>query len=422
MSTVTKLLETIPIPRLVPVRQAFDRPRLDDPAGELAIQLRSKGVAATIEPGQRIAVAVGSRGVENQPLFVKTIVDAIKDRGGKPFIFPSMGSHGGATAEGQKSMLEGMGVTEGYVGAPINATMEVVQIGTTSNGLPVYLDRYAYEADGIVLLNRVKPHVAFRGPFESGIMKMMAIGIGKQKGAETCHNLGFGTMSDNIQAIGRTLLEKASILCAVAVLENPYHETCRIEVLKASEIESREPELQKRAKALSPKLHFDRLDVLILDEIGKNISGTGFDTNILGRYHTPYASGGPDITRIAVLDLTDVSHGNANGVGILDFTTRRLYEKMDFEQTYPNSLTSTVPASVKLPMVLKNDREAIQAAIRTCNIADKRLVRLMRIRNTLALDTVWVSESLVDEASSNPKLEIIGGPAALSFDQNGNLL
>ena len=420
-SVVSSLLENIPIPRLVPVRQSFPRPVVGDPGGELRDKLRAKGVLGKIGPGQRIAVAVGSRGVENQPLFVKTMVDEIRKNGGEPFVFPAMGSHGGATARGQKAMLEGMGITEEYIGAPIRATMEVAQIGISANGLPVFLDRYAHEADGIVLLNRVKPHVAFRGPFESGIMKMMAIGIGKQRGAETCHNLGFGAMHTNILAIGRTLLSATNILWAAAVLENAYHETCRIEILEATEIENLEPGLQEEAKKLSPRLHFDQLDVLILDEIGKDLSGTGFDTNVVGRYHTPYASGGPDITRMAVLDLTEKSHGNANGVGILDFTTRRLFEKMDAEQTYPNSLTSTIPMSVKLPMVLKNDREAIQAAIRTCNIADKERVRLARIRNTLALETIWVSEALIDEVQTHANLEIRGEPADLVFSQDGNL-
>lgn len=421
MSTVSKLLESVPIPRVVPVRQSFDRPRMDDPGGSFVSALRSRGVLDPIKSGRQIAVAVGSRGIENLPLFVRLTIDEIRRAGGEPFVFPAMGSHGGATAEGQQSLLEGMGISEESVGAPIRSTMEVTQIGTSENGLPVYLDRYADEADGIVLINRVKPHVGFRGPFESGIMKMIAIGIGKQKGAETCHNLGFGTMAENLPAIGRIFLEKKKLLWATALVENAYHETCMIEILKGTEIEEREPVLQAEAKRLSPRLHFDQLDVLILDEIGKDISGTGFDTNLVGRFHTPYASGGPDITRIAVLDLTEKSHGNANGVGILDFTTRRLFGKMDFEQTYPNSLTSTVPTSVKLPMVLRNDREAIQAAIKTCNIADKNDVRFVRMKNTLSAERLWVSETLLDEVDSHGGLEIDGSPEDLEFDSEGNL-
>ena len=228
-------------------------------------------------------------------------------------------------------------------------------------------------------------------------------------------------MAENILSIGREALLNMNVLWATALLENAYHETCRIEVMESEEIEALEPSLQIDAKRHSPRLHFDRCDVLILDEIGKDISGTGFDTNVVGRYHTPYASGGPDITRIAVLDLTDKSHGNANGVGILDFTTKRLYDKMDFEEMYPNSLTSTVPTSVKLPMVLHNDREAIQAAIKTCNIGDKKKVTLVRMKNTLDVERIWVSETLLKTAEAHPQLEIDGVAEEMRFDSEGNL-
>ena len=332
-----------------------------------------------------------------------------------------MGSHGGATAEGQRDMLAGMGITEETVGAPIRASMETVEIGVSSNGFPVHLDRFAAEADGIVVVNRIKPHVAFRGPCESGLMKMIVIGMGKQKGADTCHELGFGTMAENLQTMGRVTLAKAKVLCGVALLENAYHETARVEVLSGDEIPVREPALLEEAWRLYPRLYFDRLDVLIIDEIGKDISGTGFDTNVVGRYHTPYVSGGPTITRIACLDITERSHGNANGLGILDFTTRRAFDKFDFDNTYPNSLTSTVPTSVKIPMVLKSDRQAIQAAIKTCNILKKAEVRLARIRNTVALDEIAVSENLLGEVRANARLAVAGEPFALGFDPNGNL-
>jgi len=318
-------------------------------------------------------------------------------------------------------MLAGMGITEETVGAPIRSSMETVEIGVSANGFPVHIDRFAAEADGIAVVNRIKPHVAFRGPCESGLMKMIVIGMGKQKGADICHELGFGTMAENLQAMGRVTLAKANILCGVALLENAYHETARVEVIARDEIPVREPALLEEAWRLYPKLYLDRLDVLIIDEIGKDISGTGFDTNVVGRYHTPYASGGPTITRIACLDITERSHGNANGLGILDFTTRRAFDKFDFDNTYPNSLTSTVPASVKIPMVLKNDRQATQAAIKTCNILKKAEVRLARIRNTVALDEIAVSENLLSEVRSHERLTTVGEPFALSFDATGNL-
>ena len=421
MSAVDDLLRNIPIPKLVDVKQIFPRPVIKDAAGTLAGKLQASGLLSGIKPGQSIAITAGSRGIANIPAMLKVLVDEVKKAGGKPFVFPAMGSHGGATAEGQKSMLEGMGITEDYLGAPIRATMDTVQIGVSSNGRPVFIDEFADEADGIIVINRIKPHTSFRGKYESGLMKMITIGMGKQHGADFAHMLGFGQMAESVPAIAREVIAKKNIICAVGVIENAYHETAQIEVLPSQAIETEEPVLLKRAWELYPRLFFDKLDVLILDEIGKDISGTGFDTNILGRYHTPYASGGPDITKIAVLDVTEKSHGNANGAGMLDFTTRRLFDKMSFEQTYPNALTSTVPTSVKIPMVLKNDMQAIQAAIKTCNILDRTSVKLARIKNTTQLDVISVSESLVPYVREHASLELAGEPYSLTFNSDGNL-
>ena len=421
MGTIDNLLDPISIPRIVKVRQSFERPQVVDVAGELVRQLQAAGAFVRVKAGDRVAVTAGSRGITGLPLVLKTIAAEVRLAGGEPFLFPAMGSHGGATAEGQRDMLAGMGITEETVGAPIRSSMETVEIGVSSNGFPVHLDRFAAEADGIVVVNRIKPHVAFRGPCESGLMKMIVIGMGKQKGADICHELGFGTMAENLQTMGRVTLAKAKVLCGVALLENAYHETAQVEVIPGGEIPAREPALLEEAWRLYPRLYVDRLDVLIIDEIGKDISGTGFDTNVVGRYHTPYVSGGPTITRIACLDITARSHGNANGLGILDFTTRRAFDKFDFDNTYPNSLTSTVPTSVKIPMVLKSDRQAIQAAIKTCNILKKSEVRLARIRNTVALDEIAVSENLLAEVRANPRLAVAGEPLALGFDANGNL-
>ena len=421
MSAIDHLLDPIPIPQMAKVNQTFTRPKVDDVETELTNKLNLKQVTTGITPGQKIAIAVGSRGVSQLPLMVKIIVRHIKAAGGEPFIIPCMGSHGGATADGQRDMLVGMGIEEDYVGAPIRATMETVVVGTSENGLPANIDQYAHEADGIVIINRIKPHVAFRGPYESGLMKMVTIGLGKQKGADICHELGFGKMAENIPAIGRVIIEKTNILFAVGVLENAYHEVCQVDVLKKEEIETLEPALQEKAKQLAPRIYFDQLDVLIIDEIGKDISGTGFDTNMVGRYHTPYASGGPNITRMAVLDITDKSHGNGNGLGILDFTTKRAYEKFVFDMTYPNSLTSTVPMSVKIPMVLKNDRQAIQAAIKTCNILDKTQVRMARIKNTVAVSEIEVSENLLQEVAQCQYMNAAGRPYQWVFNRDGDL-
>jgi hypothetical protein len=421
MSTIDNLLDPIAIPRMVKVKQTFERPIILDVVGEFRAKLGAKKALAAVKHGQNIAVGVGSRGISNLPALVKALVEELKKAGTKPFLIPAMGSHGGATAEGQRNMLIGMGFSEEYIGAPIRATMETVQVGVSANGFPVYFDKNAFEADGTIFMNRIKPHVAFRGEVESGLQKLITIGLGKQKGADICHELGFGRMAENIPAMAKVSLEKANILFAVGLLENAYHETCRIEVLNNNEIIKEEPALQAESKRLSPKIYFDKLDVLIIDEIGKDISGTGFDTNVAGRYHTPFCSGGPSITRMTVLNLTDVSHGNANGLGIVDFTTKRVFDKFSFEDTYPNSLTSTVPVSVKIPMVLKNDRQSIQACIKTCNRLDKENVMMVRIKNTVALGEVEISENLIPYAKENKNLEVIGTPYLLSFNTHGNL-
>ena len=422
MNSIERIISNEPIPRVVKVNQYFDDSKIDDP-----IQVLKEKIAANesyqhkITPGMSIAVAVGSRGVNHIPEIVREVIAALKAKGAEPFIFPAMGSHGGATAEGQKSMLEGLGVTEEYVGAPIRATMETVKIGETDTGLPVVIDKYANEADGIVIINRIKPHVAFRGPYESGLMKMITIGCGKQQGAQYCHNLGFGHMAENIPAIAKVAIAKKNFIFAVGTVENAYHETCVVEVLNKEEIAEKEPALQALAKEKAARLWFDQLDVCIMDELGKNISGTGFDTCVVGRYHTPFISGGPSITKLGILDLTEQSHGNANGIGIVDFTTRRLMNKFDPLQTYPNALTSTVPLSVKIPMVLENDKQLIQAAVRTCNLVDKTQCRFVRFKNTLELHTIECSENLIPEIKANPHLELVSEPYELKFNEDGNL-
>jgi hypothetical protein len=421
-NTIDRLVGDVPIPRVVKVRQKFERPFIADVEAAVLDRLQSSLVLDAVRPGMRIAVGVGSRGIANQPLVVRLLVSQLKAKGAEPFIFPAMGSHGGATAEGQRDLLARMGVTEQAMGAPIRSTMDVVDMGMAENGLTAWFDAYAAAADGIVLVNRIKPHVSFRGKYESGLMKMIAIGLGKQKGAEASHQLGMERMLENIVAVGRKALATGKILFGIALVENAYHETCRIEAVPAHRIEDEEVALQAEAKRLEPRILFDRLDVLIIDEIGKNISGTGFDNNVVGRYHLPHMkSEGPFITRICVLDITDASHGNGNGLGIVDFTTERAFRKFSFEETYPNALTSTVLASVKIPMVLKNDRLAIQAAIKTCNIADFRNVRLGRIKNTLEAHLLEISENLLDGARANPGIDILSEPYELAFNAEGSL-
>lgn len=422
MGIVSELVKGIPIPRMVKVNQIFDAPRLDDVECELRSQLRQAHIQALVKPGMSIAIAVGSRGVNRIADITRIVVEELKALKAEPFIVPSMGSHGGATAEGQVEVLRHLGVTEEAVGAPIRSSMEVNQIASLENGLPVYVDRFACQADGIVVINRVKPHTAFRGPIESGLMKMMAIGLGKQKGAEACHQLGFKHMAEHVPAMARVIMAKLPVLFGVATVENAFDQVMKLRVIPANEIEAEEKELLKLAKANMPKLWFEQIDVLVIDEIGKNISGDGFDPNVVGRYPTPYAYGGPDVTKIVVLDLTDETEGNANGIGTADFTTKYCVAKVDHEKIYANGLTSTVVAPTKIPTTLENDREAIQAAIKTCNILDFTKVRLVRIKNTLELAEIEVSEPMLPEVENNPNLKVLSEPYDWEFDANGNLV
>lgn len=422
MDIFDQLLGDVKLPKFYKVKQNFDRPKITDIESEVRTAIINHGGLDVIEEGQQIAITAGSRGIANIALIIKTITELVKEKGGKPFIIPAMGSHGGASAEGQIKVLESMGITEEYIGAPINSSMEVVEIDRTKNDLPVYIDKYANEADGIIVLNRIKPHVAFRGKYESGVVKMITIGLGKQKGAEICHRLGFGKMAESLEEIALKIAEKKKIIMGIGILENGYDETCEIVPMTKHEIFNKEPELLDRAKAMLPKIYFDKFDVLVIDEIGKNITGTGMDTNIIGRYHTPYASGGPNITKIVVLDLTKESHGNGNGIGLADFTTSRFFSKMKFDQTYPNSITSTVQVSIKIPMVLKSDKMAIQGAIKTSNIEDFSKVKIVRIKNTLDLESIYVSESLYDDTINNPNLEIVGDLESFIFDDKDNFL
>ncbi len=418
---LTQMLAPIPLPPMVKIRQKFDDTRLDNPAGELKQKLAHSPELTRILPGQQIAVVAGSRGIANLAAMTKELIDAIRSRGAEPFIVPGMGSHGGATADGQRRVLEHLGISEASMGAPIRSSMDVVEVDRLDNGLPVYADAIATDADGIVFINRIKPHTAFRGRIESGLMKMIAIGLGKQKGAEACHQLGFKYMAENVPTMANILIQKLPILFGVGIVENAYDQTCRIEVIAAEEIEAREPELLEEAKSRMPRLPFEQLDVLVIDYIGKNISGDGMDPNVTGRYPTPYAHGGPDVAKMVVLDLTEQSQGNANGVGTADFTTRRFVDKADWPATYANGLTSTVCAPTKMATVLESDRDAIKAAVKTCNILDYTTCRLVRIQDTLHVGQLEISVPLLAEAQRIPGIEIIGDSYEWTFDSNGYL-
>ena len=415
------LLDGVPIPDMAHVRYRMQTPpALGDLQAAVAEQIRQPQIRALIQPGQRIAIGVGSRGLGRLPEIVAGLVAALRSLGAAPFIIPAMGSHGGATAAGQRDVLTHLGVTEGRVGAPVISDMATVEVGRTEDGIPVRLDREALAADGIVFVGRVKPHTAFRGPYESGLAKMVAIGLGKQSGAAACHAAGFGDMARRVPALAAVAIARAPIRFGLAVLENAHDLPYKLVAVPADRIFADEPALLEEAKAAMPRIPFDQLDVLVIDEIGKNISGDGADPNITGRYPTPFAEGGPAVTKQVILDLTAETDGNANGLGTGDFTTVRAARKMLMGQTYPNGLTSTVVGTVKLPMVLPSDRLAFAAALLTCN-AVGRAPRLLRIANTLRLDEFTVSASLLDGVRANSALEILAGPEQPPFDGDGNL-
>jgi hypothetical protein len=386
----------------------------------VAEQLRRPEVRGSIAPGQRVAIGVGSRGIGRLAEITAALVSELRALGAEPFVIPAMGSHGGATAEGQREVLARLGVTERVVGAPVVSDMAVDEIGRTDDGIPVQVDRQALRADAVVFVARVKPHTAFRGQYESGLAKMVAIGLGKQAGAASCHAAGFGDMARRIPLLAGLTIARTAVRFGLAVLENAYDRPYRILAVPAARILADEPALLDEARQAMPRIPFDQLDVLLIDQIGKNVSGDGADPNITGRYPTPYASGGPAVAKQVVLGLTAESEGNANGIGTADFTTVRAATQADLGQTYPNGLTSTVVGPTALPMILPSDRLALQAGLLTCN-AVGRAPRVMRIADTLTLGEFQVSASLLDEVAAHRQLEALGPAEPLPFDAEGNL-
>lgn len=418
MSVLRDLLKDIAIPKMYLVEQKFNSEKIHNIERSLKKSIANASCFDDVKSGMKIGITAGSRGIRNMPQIIKVVVECIKSKGAYPFIIPAMGSHGGATSLGQKQVLESMGISEDYCGAPILSSMNAVNIGKTECGVQVYMDEYALNSDGVIVINRIKPHVGFRGPYESGVAKMIVIGLGKQLGAEACHAKGFGYMAKNIPEAALVSLNTGKILCGIGILENAYDETQEFHILCPDEILKLEPALQEKAKQLMPKFFVEPLDILVVEEIGKNITGTGMDTNIIGRYHTPYISGGPTINKIVVNSLTAESHGNANGIGLADFTTNKFFEDMSFEHTYPNSLTSTVQDTIKIPMVLENPLEALKGAIKTCGNQDINKIRLAYIRNTLDMGKIFYSTALYKEICEHKDLAILEGPWDYETAQN----
>lgn len=423
MKIVTDLICDMPLPKMVKVKQKFDSTCIhgEKIADTLKAELSRDDIASKIKPGMTIAITGGSRGINSIALMTKTMVDFVKSKGAMPFITAAMGSHGGATAEGQLQILTDYGITEETMGCPVKSSMETVKIGETETGEPVMLDKYAASADGILLINRVKPHTSYRGPYESGLMKMMAIGLGKQAGAEAIHGQSPAIMHELIPMYGKIIMEKTNIIGGIAIVENAYDKPCVIKGLTPAEIITEEPKLRDLSYKTIPKLLFDTCNVLVVDQIGKNISGDGMDPNVTGRFCTPYASGGIKAERVVVLDLTEETHGNAQGCGLADVVSRRLYEKMKMEMTYPTAVTNTFLNLMKIPMVMDNDREAIQLALKSCHEGDRTAPRLIRVKNTAHIEEIEVSEAMIPEVIENPNLELASEPYEWKFDENGNL-
>ena len=403
------------IPRMIKIRQVFSRERIENPPEELSRRIRESGHLSLMKPGARIAVTSGSRGIHGIAALTKTVVDELKRAGARPFIIPSMGSHGGGTAAGQLEMLESLGITESSMGVPVISSIETDRIGTTPDGTPVFMDRNAHAADGVVIINRIKLHTAFHGRVESGLCKMVAVGLGKRENAAVLHNVGLG---DEVIESFRVARSAITILFGVGILENAFDETLDIRVVGPEEFESTDHELLERCRTIVPRIPFDAFDILIVDEMGKNISGTGMDTNIIGFWRRFGGERIPDYRTLIVRDLTPESHGNAMGIGFADLTTWRLVNKIDFKPTYTNGITSGTWAIVRIPITLENDRECLRVALEKHTPGTARVVR---IKNTLELEELYVSENLSDEVRRHENLEIVGGPEELRFGSDGNI-
>lgn len=413
----------MPFPKVVRIGQEFERPVLADVEAAVAEQCRRGEIRSRLNPGSEVAITAGSRGISDIVPVLRAVARSVREAGAIPFIVPAMGSHGGATAEGQVQILRSLGITERSVGAEIRSSMDVVSIGRTPRGVPVYMDRLAHEADGVIVVARIKPHTDFHGEFESGLLKMAAIGLGKHAQALALHSYGVpGIRDDMVEAAGE-ILASGRVVFGLGIVENAYEETAIVEAIVPERVPEREARLLGEAARLMPRLPVSEIDVLFVDVMGKNFSGTGMDTNVIGRYRIAGVEEpeSPRVRYLAVGELSEPSHGNAAGIGLADFTTRRLYESVDLAVTNENVLTSTFVERAKIPMVMPSDRAAIEAAMR-CNWGvPPEDTRLVRVPNTLHLREVLVSENLVEEALAGGPARVLEGPHEMEFDERGNL-
>jgi hypothetical protein len=414
----------VELPKLYHVRQNFPRPIIEDVDAAVTAELAREEIRATIKPGARVCIAVGSRGIAKISTIVRALVRELKAIGAEPFIIPAMGSHGNAVPEGQTRVLADYGITPETMGVPLISSLDVAQVGTAL-GVPVYCSTDASAADAIIPVGRIKPHTGFRGPIESGLMKMMTIGLGKQRGADTLHAEGMDRFGELLPAAARVIMETQPIVFGLGIVENGYDEPARIEAILPDVLEKREMELLEEARALMPSLPFEQLHVLVIQAIGKNISGSGLDPNVAGRFvrsNGPQYTDKPEVQHIAVLDLTPQTHGNAAGIGLAELMTLRVLQKIDLPSTYANCMTASHLAGAMLPVVLENDRTCIQAAIKTAIRWTPETLKLAIIRNTLEIGELWISEGLLEEARQHSHLEISDTPIEMAFDSDGNII
>ncbi|MBI5394346.1 MAG: DUF362 domain-containing protein [Verrucomicrobia bacterium] len=413
-------------PRFFRLQQIFDAPSVADPAAATREAMAALPAAKFIKGGMTVAVGAGSRGIANYDVIVRTVCEELKKLGAKPFIVPAMGSHGGATAEGQLDVLAHYGITEAAMGVPIKSSMEVVELGRDPElGFIVYQDRNAAGADAIVVVNRIKPHTDFHGLVESGLMKMAAIGLGKQKGAHQFHQASARMHHDKaLLAVGREVLKLSKIVFGIGIVENQSHRTARIAAVPSAAMEREEPKLLEEARRLMPRLPFEEIDLLVVDEIGKNFSGTGLDTNVIRREpHGSFLMPGPNAVRAIYLrSLHPDSYGNAVGVGLADFIHDRLLRAMDEKATWVNTITALTPVNARVPMHFPTDREALEVALATSGLPDTRKLKALWIKNTLSCETMLASEAYLEETRGRVEPKALGEPEPLAFDERGDLL
>jgi nucleotide-binding universal stress UspA family protein len=410
----------VPLPRFVRAEQRFNADTVADVDAAVAAEFARFGHVDL--SGKSVAVAIGSRGIRSQPPVVHAVVRELKNAGALPFLVPAMGSHGGGNAEGQQKILEDYGLGADDLGIPLKSSLEVVELDRVWDDMPVYCDKHAMEADFIVPINRVKPHTSFRGPVESGLCKMLCIGLGKHTGAVAMHRRGMAIFGDILPVAAPAILAKTNVLFGVAIVENGYEKLHTVELVSPDDFVARDTELLKLSKSLIPQILVDDIDILIVDEIGKNISGAGMDPNVTGRNSSRSKDfGGPNIHQIIVSGLTEGTHGNATGVGTADITTQALVRAMDWTKTYVNLVTAGVPAGASLPLVANSTREATFIAMRSCPMITAEKARIVRIENTLDLGEIWISEAMAADAEAHGDMSVLGAPFDPAFDDAGEL-